>query len=1135
MTSLGDAVEDMDRFGRPEPEALHKQTVSQIERDIADAQSALLRRLGGEGEYTAPGRAGTVGPRAQRLFSHERSAPARAEGDDEVEQRGRSSRPPSISDSRRRQILAQLANERAERRGFASERELVLTQVGGAEAPAPAARAGGPAGGTRGAPAPRDAASIEAAIQEAASAAVSTALDRALASLGRGGAPAVAPSPERPTRAAPHSPGDIASPSRGSAGAVPPSPSRPPPAVPGSPAASAARDREALIARLLAERRAKLRADKDGAGGGSGGQAPLLAIPPVPPVVAALQAQAKAAAQAAVSAAADAAEAAVRQQRVRATIAQQQAALASVAGEDEGVAGLVAPEALPTPPSPSPPGRTRGSRVKFTRPSGEGEEGEAEQRPRFVRPSKADIEAERRRVQYGECTFQPRSASPAHLSADRLAELARTKAEEWQARERTREGGEEARLREECTFQPNATYDEDSGVVVGRDGTQFVPAPRAGSRGRSRSRSPVAASAHAAGDRGERGVLADAAADAARANALTGRRAGGARWAGSVAGTAPLAGADVSQTWDESRAKAYLESKPAAAVRARSVGGGRGVRAPVPAPSPPVDRSAVVNRLHGEADRRAVARIKTKAALEQASIAQFSFKPLLNPASLALVNRVEEDVAAGGGGSARGKPLHERSAALARAHEQHMHRLRVEAALSNPELTFKPRINSLSEKLASARAGEGEKDVPASTASTRRLLAEAAASDARKESARRSALKSEAAACTFAPRVLPASGRILEAKLRGMGLAPETAAALGSGQEGGEAFLSRQRLLGAEAAKNRAALEAEVRANEGCTFSPDIGNAEEILAITRPEMVTESGAGRVVRLAQADAEAQAKARADANAAYYGQFSYAPVLNPASRARGRVLTTDELHKDDAGARLRMRAAAVVEAQFKAEHPFQPTLVSRPLVSSSSSDAPGPLRLAVATDPEHVSDRILAHERAREAKREAARKLAEYEAMEGCTFTPDTAQSARSLARAASAVAEDGGVVVVRGLGRHLELREMQRKLEEERRCVPCVRGFALLPLRHTQPPPPPCLPLQRARGGGLRHSGRRLRRDASGRAPSTHRAGALPAVHGGHCGADCGRRAGQGPQVRQGGREDAGDAGRSHGGLLALPS
>lgn len=61
-------------------------------------------------------------------------------------------------------------------------------------------------------------------------------------------------------------------------------------------------------------------------------------------------------------------------------------------------------------------------------------------------------------------------------------------------------------------------------------------------------------------------------------------------------------------------------------------------------------------------------------------------------------------------------------------------------------------------------------------------------------------------------------------------------------------------------------------------------------------------------------------------------------------------------------------------------------------------------------------------AKEAKLEMGRLAAEYEALQACTFTPQISAPPPQAT----------GPVVVRGLGRYLELRDMARKQEDERR-------------------------------------------------------------------------------------------------------
>jgi hypothetical protein len=87
--------------------------------------------------------------------------------------------------------------------------------------------------------------------------------------------------------------------------------------------------------------------------------------------------------------------------------------------------------------------------------------------------------------------------------------------------------------------------------------------------------------------------------------------------------------------------------------------------------------------------------------------------------------------------------------------------------------------------------------------------------------------------------------------------------------------------------------------------------------------------------------------------------------------------------------------------------------------------------VASDPDRVSARINAHLKGKAARSEAAKRLLDYEKLKECTFQPETDRSSRSLAKLKEQVAADGGVVVVRGLGRYLELKELTRKLDEDK--------------------------------------------------------------------------------------------------------
>jgi len=210
--------------------------------------------------------------------------------------------------------------------------------------------------------------------------------------------------------------------------------------------------------------------------------------------------------------------------------------------------------------------------------------------------------------------------------------------------------------------------------------------------------------------------------------------------------------------------------------------------------------------------------------------------------------------------------------------------------------------------------------------------------------------------------------------------------------------------------------------------------------------VVEGVGATVARLAvegAAPAKAAAAAAA-AEAAVVATHPFKPTLNPRSRAMGRGHTLEELNANEHGGRVKLRAAAIAEAEFQALHTFKPSLVGG--IPAAGAGGPGLTINAVhapptlvpvagklgASDPVGLSARVAEVREAVEAKREATRRRAEYEELAPCTFAPSIAPSQASLAKLKEAAAVDGGVVVVRGLGRHLELKELSRHLEEEKR-------------------------------------------------------------------------------------------------------
>jgi hypothetical protein len=642
---------------------------------------------------------------------------------------------------------------------------------------------------------------------------------------------------------------------------------------------------------------------------------------------------------------------------------------------------------------------------------------------RFKRPSEEAIRAEREAALYGECTFKPRLVSGRSSSekasreqenarvanALRIEALARDQSQVYAQRERLKMEAEASRVANECTFQPKIRERSRSSSRIHE--ADIEPEPHASSYGDSRARAYL-----------EGNVAPDAA----------------------VAGTAP---ADVPRAASASAA-------------------------------------AASNRLYLEADRRALKAAQAKAAVERQALAQFSFTPTINATSAAIVASREvgsSSATAVENAPSSHRPIYERSEEVQRNAADALHRLRMETLVAGPaaECTFQPRINPQSARIAAVsrgrggaadilpRGGDASRAAPKSSI-TDRLIREAAEAEARKVARRLASAQEEANACTFRPRISQSTEgyvRTQLARLDGKGNTPAASAlaahdTLVHPESSAPAdpmsrFILRQAAMLEAQKRNLAAIESEMRAEAACTFKPDIGNADEVLTLTRPERMLEATDTLVERLGKQDVSRKNADLDKRREEHFSQFTFKPEINAESRARGRAHTVEELKNNDRGARARLKAAALVEADFIAKHPFHPVLVATDAPPSPGGGARAAVaaRICVTSDPERVSEQVAEVLAAAEAKREVARKRAEFDELKSCTFAPETHVSKVSLAKLKHAAEIDGGVVIVRGLGRHLELKELSRHIEEEKRFVAFSLGDASILCAHSPRPIP----------------------------------------------------------------------------------
>jgi len=401
---------------------------------------------------------------------------------------------------------------------------------------------------------------------------------------------------------------------------------------------------------------------------------------------------------------------------------------------------------------------------------------------------------------------------------------------------------------------------------------------------------------------------------------------------------------------------------------------GRGPKTPATKPAS--------ERLFAHAERKLASRDRARAALAEMEMETLTFQPETRKNS-----KAREKVA-------KAPPLHARIDDVLRAKENAMREARLQVESERAQVfTFKPSINPTSVALAKQRA-EVEKEIGEETAAFRR---KARAADALDEE------------LTFAPKITSNSEHVVE-KLTREGK-------LGAG------FLERQREYGEKV--SRRARRMGAMEDEECTFTPDIGNAANVLRRGRHvRKLIETPEKRAERLAFDDAEKKRYAQHIREQTYYSQFTYEPELSEKSRKLApRGTNLSELVYDERRNLARRRAQADQEREFQQEHTFQPNLDRSCEARRARNASAYSMDYGVGGDA--VSARIEMYQREKNVALESLRKRAEYRELEECTFRPETTVEPPRAMHVPS-------TSKVRGMDAFLQKQAKARQLEEEKR-------------------------------------------------------------------------------------------------------
>jgi len=374
----------------------------------------------------------------------------------------------------------------------------------------------------------------------------------------------------------------------------------------------------------------------------------------------------------------------------------------------------------------------------------------------------------------------------------------------------------------------------------------------------------------------------------------------------------------------------------------------------------------LVSRLHHEADKRERLRAKARDLLEEEQVAAHAFAPKIK-AHPAAAHQV---------------PIHERVDEITRRKRENVNLRRVEQELGNKDLTFAPKLAVRSEKMVQ-RARE-------------RAVYEPDTSD---------------------PTVL----RPVEDRLLGRAKSVGPAANVGGTERDRasaktvEGFLRRQAEFKVARDLHRETARAE--ADLPCTFHPEIAAQSEVLVESNYRLWGESQKDRVERLAVQDPKRREVLREELGKLAYADCSFHP----------KVAEKEKLDKEDRApptgddVHARLYSAKTVSAQrLEKDEKLDEECTFAPKVAPSDKYAHVKPHYNFA-DPGAVSRQMVSEVHSRAEKRAAAAAAKDERDLQACTFHPDVPD--RRDLRAS-------GPVVVRGLGRFLELRDLARKKAED---------------------------------------------------------------------------------------------------------
>lgn len=448
-------------------------------------------------------------------------------------------------------------------------------------------------------------------------------------------------------------------------------------------------------------------------------------------------------------------------------------------------------------------------------------------------------------------------------------------------------------------------------------------------------------------------------------------------------------------------------------------------------------------RLMKSSRQREASRRQAKLEKEYAELMHCTFKPNVS----ARGRHLPDDY----------KPIHQRLHKVLQEKSLRLASARMSREMEDPNLTFAPKINSKSAKLARMKQIKEELSTIDRLASGMPTTARDEAAETRRRELESRRRKGKAAvawssstkpAPAASPSASPGSGaakshepkpkvtvmdvsKVVPREFIDCTFSPQinkkSKEILQNSEVWHPDFYKRQD----QAVQHKRRLLSEGKRTEDpdCTFRPDIGNARHFLRQQENKNLKETKIETVTRLSSRDLEEKRIREESIRESYYSQFDFKPRLSDRSREIARGPTNlNELVYNERGEKIRRSIAREVEEEFNQMCTFQPDLgptsSSRPGGRGGQENVVPLAALQIAGDKETVIQRIEQYRQEKELRIRESREEREQERLRECTFAPRTNHGAVG--------ARLNKPVVVHGLTRFLRNREAARRKDEEKR-------------------------------------------------------------------------------------------------------